>query len=197
MATHYTQFLIDNPNMPLKEWAFHCARAFGVCASMRDEDSSLPAPRKFKPDLKYHKSELRSAKKALAKLKKMTKKQRVAYNKKRTEEQRKYYKEILAEEQATQAKFSKMKEAVINWNAPATHDEFKKFMLDQLEISTTNTSYYENFLTMVDNCDYWKKEIELTKSNIQYHINGQVKEIESVKKRNEWIEGLYKSFSKK
>lgn len=197
MPTGYTQLLVDNPDMPLNKWALHCARAFGACITMRDDDPNLPAPKKFKPDLRYHKKSLREAHALIRKLEKMNQKQRDAYTKKKQEEHKKHFTEQLKEAEEGQKAFDNMKVQIENWNPPSEYDGIKKFMLEQIKCSDTYTSYYIDNLNRVDTTNYWKEDLDSAKRSIQYHTEGIAKEIETVKKRNEWLSGLYKSLPKK
>lgn len=197
MPTGYTQLLVDNPDMPLNKWALHCARAFGACITMRDDDPNLPAPKKFKPDLRYHKNSLRKAHALIRKLEKMNQKQRDAYTKKKREETKKHYTEQLKTAEEDQKAFDNMKFQIKNWNPPSQYDGLKKFMLEQIESSTTHASYYIDNLNKVDTTDYWKEDLNAAKHGIQYHTEGIAKEIEATNKRNEWLLGLYKNLPKK
>lgn len=197
MPTGYTQLLVDNPDMPLNKWALHCARAFGACITMRDDDPTLPTPKKFKPDLSYHKKGLRKAHATIRKLEKMTEKQREVYNKKKQEEYKKHFTEQLKEAEETQKAFDNMKVQVEAWNPSSEYDGLKKFMLEQIKVSDTYTSYYIDNLNKADTTDYWKDNLESAKRSIQYHTEGIAKEIETVKKRNEWLAGLCNSLPKR
>lgn len=197
MPTGYTQLLIDNPSMPFKNWALLCARAFGACIMMRDDDMSIPAPKKVKPDTSYHKRALREAQATIRKLKQMTETQKQAYNTKKTAETLKYNKDKLAAELEEQRKFDSMKARVLAWNPPADYANLKVFMLKQLDMSTTHITYYENELAGSSTTDWWQQDLNSAEGSIKYHTEGITKEIKSANERTAWLQGLYKSLPKK
>lgn len=196
MPTGYTQIILNNPTMPLNKWALHCARAFGACITMRDDDPDLPAPKKFKPELSYHRKSLRKAHATIRKLEKMTPEQREAYNKKKKAKVKKLYTVELKHAQEEQKVLDNMKAQIEAWNPSSEYFEIKNFMLKQLEMSTPYTSYYVDNLATVDKTDFWEEDFNTAKRNIKYHTERIDNEIATVKKRNEWLGGLYKSLPK-
>ena len=53
MPTGYTCHIEDGTVTTLRQYALTCARAFGACASMRDEPLTVLPPSKVEPDTRY------------------------------------------------------------------------------------------------------------------------------------------------
>jgi hypothetical protein len=198
MPTSYTdRFLSSKEPMPLRDWALICARAFGACAHMRDEDMDVPAPKKIEPS-DHHIEGLKKAKAELAKFKKMTKTQQKAYD-------AKAYKETLAsliksrnKNQEVDRRHNEMRIKVQEWLVPPELDNLKNFMLDQIDISDGHmTDYYEREIARLQKTGHYAAALESAKGSVKYHQEGYAKECEGIRKCNEWLAALYKSLPPK
>ena len=77
MPTGYTCELMEK-GMSFSDFVMNCTRAFDVCIDMRDDPHDKPIPKKFEADT-YHIKECKSERKELARLMKMTKKEKIAF----------------------------------------------------------------------------------------------------------------------
>jgi hypothetical protein len=167
---------------------------------MRDESLEVPAPCKLKPDLKYHRTELRKAKAELKKISKFTPKQIERFNKKAHIKDLADKKRWLDDTIAEQKILDNMMVQVNTWNAPLGFEEFKGFMRNQLEISKTSVEYRQNeYDKTVANThhNYWADTVESVKWSVKYHTEGIEKEISHTNKANEWLKTLHTSLPKK
>ena len=77
MPTGYTAKLMEK-GKSFDEFVLFCARAFGACIDMRDEDMNAPIPEQFQPSAYYQKSvDENSAE--LTRLESMTNEERLAF----------------------------------------------------------------------------------------------------------------------
>lgn len=191
MPTGYTAQLLEKPNMTAREWARICARAFGACIEQRDQDLKNPAPKKVKPNLKPLKEQKKKYELQLKELNTMTQPLRDAYNKLKASEARQYYTKCIKDNDQQQATLDSMTKRIEAWNARASHQELKKFMLNQLEISSCKcyAEYYNRALASVEK-DYWSMEVESAKGMIKTYEESIKKEIARADRANDWLVGL-------
>ena len=192
MPTGYTAELMEK-GMEFKPFVLQCARQFGALITMRDDPNDTPIPDEFIPS-DYHIKELENAKKEHARLQAMTKEEKIAFGEQEKTEEIKQQFEYLKKEKAANERLTKMKSQVLSWHPPThDHDELKKFMLNQIEISMNDLSYNHRSLQEAKEkppIAYYVAAVSSAQWSITYHTDENRKEIERVKSRTDWVKQL-------
>jgi hypothetical protein len=195
MPSGYTDQI--SKGITFEQYALSCARAFGACAEMRDEPFDKAIPAEFKPST-YHKDEFIKSQNELMKLEKMTIKEASALAKQDKDKSVMYNTETIKEKTKLLDKYVKMLTKVEMWNSPSKdHDEFKKFMREQIKQSIEydcNTKYYEESVAKPLTGKEWLKlRIADAKKEIKYHAEEYVKAVKSAESRTKWVNLLRES----
>jgi hypothetical protein len=192
MPTGYTASITSETTF--SQFAMNCARGFGACISLRDEESGGELiPGEFEPS-SYHKEQLIEKERALKNVEVMTMEQcsiASALEHKNLEQSRT---ESLKNCAVLRTKYEAMLVKVNNWTPPTEeHNRLKSFMVEQLESSIRfdcSEEYYSKPTEKLT-VEEWKMEqISRIKSSIIYHSESHAKEIESTAQRNAWIKAL-------
>lgn len=191
MPTGYTAGVVEGKVNDFEQFALQCARAFGALIEMRDSSWDAPIPEEFKPST-YNLERLEGAKKENLRLQSMTEEQVKEACETDYQEQLASRERAKSSEVLTNQRLEAMQGHVRNWHPPsANHVELKKFMLDQLEISKSDLSYYEKSPIKKHTPSEWLDvQLEKTQRDIGYHAAEHEKEIERVKGRNLWVKQL-------
>lgn len=205
MPTGYTSAVIDGSVTSFKGFAILCMRAFGATIHMRDESLDVPyEPREVST---YHLDAVKRAKADLVKLPKITDAQLIAQATRSIKSSIAYNKRGIAKAKKTGVKLNKMLTAINKWTPPTSeHDEFKKFMVNQIEMTLkqdADTEYYTNSLKRYEkqlkrgvNVRKLRAERKSTiKRDIKYHTDEYAKEVERVNGSNTWVTDLIKSIN--
>lgn len=190
MPTGYTVGIEDGKISNLADFAMTCARAFGALISMRDDPMNAAIPDKIEPS-SYYKDSLTKSKKELADLEARTDEDwEVAY-KRYCDKQAAEYAERLAESDAVKCRYAKIKTEVEAWKPPSSdHIELKKFMLQQIEVSTI----YEPTKPSEEPFNDWKNnEVMRTVQNIEISRKSLDEEIARANERSDWVKLLRQS----
>jgi hypothetical protein len=194
--TGYTHEVAEK-GMTLENFILSCARAFGACVTLR-YDNIDKAPRVIKKD-DYYEKQLIEVKKELEKWNKLTKTQQT----KQVERERKesiasdvkcHKKNVIENE-----RLMDMRNKVENWFPPTkNHYNLKKFMLEQIDMSLHDLSYYLESIKRQESITTSEliknKELYLSK-DIEYYKKFAKESDETNNERNEWLEQLYKSLN--
>lgn len=196
MPTGYTADIARG--ITFKQYALGCARAFGALIEMRDEPADAPIPEKFKPS-QYHVDAIKEAKERLKWLRKLKPKQAAMEAEKEFIATQKHLRKGAAEKTALKAKYEAMLKEVDAYKSPSKdHDNFKKFMREQIEESMKFdcSDYYERELEKLQ-CPsgggWLAVELAKCERDIAYHAEENEKEEQRTNSRNEWIAKLRKS----
>ena len=197
MPTGYTAELMEK-GMKFEDFVLNCARAFGACISLRDENISK-APRKIKED-SYHKKELDNAIKELAKWNKLTKKQKTGIVEKERIEAIKDAKKYQKKNEDENDRLIIMKANVLDWTPPTPeHVNLKNFMLEQIDTSMHIPDYYDKEIKEWEGYTtayLIKNRTDDYIRDVEYHRKELEKEIGRNNGNNDWLEQLYKSLGK-
>ena len=197
MPTGYTAAACER-DISFEEFVWSCARGMGALIMMRDESHDAPIPERFEPS-DYHVKELKKSKERLAELKKMSPKAAAKEAKRQHEEDLKTLEEQKAKVKAVNARLTKLRSQVADWQSPSSdHDNFKKFMLEQLDTTIehdgTVSSYYEDKVKRPISAESWlKDQIESAEHSIEYHTKEHKAEVERTEGRNKWLADLRSS----
>lgn len=199
MPTGYTYKLLKGKGQTFPEFAKTCARAFGAFVHMRDDSMDKPLPKTVKVD-KYHEKSLKKANARLVKLQAMSPAQKTIYGAKLLERDIKHCisarNKVLKENGILQ----QMAEKVRNWTPPTSeHINLKEFMLQQLNTSETGTGYYDELLEKLQAmgpADAYKKDLENTLWEVNYHMEKMGEEKKRIEGANLWIKNLFESLER-
>jgi hypothetical protein len=195
MPTSYTYALLEK-NVSFKEFAISCTRAFGALINFRDEPFNkiiLTIPLDS-----YHTKEVIENEKKLKDFKDKTQAKKIEWAAEKILKNKKSALERLKEIQKENKVFEDMLVQVKSWIPPSKdHVNFKEFMTEQLEVSISNTKYYENDLTSVETsiAEVIKTHIEYLEENIKYHKENEQKEINRQKINQLWVDQIVNSFN--
>ncbi len=178
-------------------FAMNCARAFGACATLRDEEGGgQHIPEKFEPS-DYHSKELLKSLEKLNSLRAMLPhdcEEAAESEYIKSEEGRV---KRLAENSAQIESYRNMLESVRFWSVPTdNHVKLKEFMIEQLESSIKfddMSDYYNKPTEKLTGQKWLEREIESTIKSINYHEDGNKKEIERAEERTAWVSALRES----
>ena len=207
MPSGYTSELVEK-NLNFRQFALLCARAFGVCISMRDDPLDKPIPEKIEPISTYHRDELARAKQKLKKLLSLkTKSAREKWAVDKINEDLASSEKFKKEEgnDNTISKYEEMLDKVKNWTPPTSeHAELKKFMTQQLMESIkwdAHTDYWSEAITRLEQklenpLEFYKEEVKKAKESVKYHQEHWKKDVEGARKATKWLQQLRKSLEK-
>lgn len=202
MPTGFTAVVQDGRVTELEDFIIGCARGFGALITLRDEDQSLDATKRFIDDKAYldkstyYANSLKESYDRLQKLILITDQEiedEVTAERERvTEYNRKQEEKRLVE----LARYNEMVKKVEAWQPPtADHVEFKEFMLDQLKQSIEfDCKPYS--LPLPEVSPTWRdEEIQATKKRIDHYKNEIKKQDERNEGRRLWVESLVDSLN--
>jgi hypothetical protein len=197
MSTGYTHNVMDGKITEFSEFALQCARAFRALITMRDDPQNATIPDEFKPE-PYYQEKLAGAKEHMLTLQTMLPEQREIDCKKDYEEQvaskAKYKARAVLENERLEA----MEKQVLAWVPPsAKHIEMKNFMLDQIEISKNDLSYYDRYdkIEKKTSKEWYYEQFEKAQKDIGYYAAEWEKEVERAKSRTLWVKQLRESLN--
>jgi hypothetical protein len=203
--TGYVHGLVDN-NLTFKQFASTCAYAFGALMQYRDSNvdrTTLPddVEKALKDDSMetYYEDQLKRETKEYNKLKAFTKKEREAFGKENRDKQLKENRESLKQALKEKKIVQDMLKKVEAWEPPTPdHVNYKKFMIDQLNMSTFMDDYYYsnvNKLEYTTPLQYYTEILKASKDQISFYKR-QIKEQKakkSVEKCGDWVKQLKES----
>lgn len=202
MPTGYTAGIIDGTIKDFKQYAIQCIRAFGAAIHMRDDDIEIPyEPRKVNT---YHQERALEAITNKGKLENTSNEQLIEQKKKELEESLQYHETELIKTREIRDKLQKMLDTALIWVSPTEeHDEYKKFMIQQLESTIKHDgddSYHvkgiaDTYIALKNlTADKIRSEkLEMLEYNIEYHTKEWEKEQNRVSDANKWVEDVLNS----
>jgi len=198
MPTGYTADVESGKTTDFRSFALKCARAFGACIEMRDNDIDvLPPEDGFKPNM-YHAEQLAKAEADKDKLLKMSEAEKVSGANKQYQDALKFWQQAQDNYRAARSRYESMLTKVKAWTLPTEeHSSFKDFMVKQIEDSIRfdvhdSDGYNQKPLKMSPDA-WFKSRMESADQDIKYHAKHNAEEIERVKGRSKWVTDLYAS----
>lgn len=203
MPTEYTAAI--EKGISFENFALSCARAFGACINLRDEDESiLPTVEniQFKRD-DYHQEQIQEAESDLMFYQNLGDDDWSEKFTKYVWSERDHCKKQISERNELREKYQNMLSKVEDWIPPSSqHIEFKDFMKSQIEGSIkfdTDTSYYEsrlNELKELSLSEYKKQVIARLQDDIDYHRKTLTEDNKRNDSRVQWLQQLLNSLKK-
>jgi hypothetical protein len=199
MPTGYTAKIGDT-DISFKDFALHCARAFGACIMQRD--APIDEPPKLQEVDNYHLKQVALAQEKLRALALMP----IETARTRAEEE---YAQTLKNAEEGSARDARLKERyeamlvhVDAWQPPTPdHQGLKDFMAQQLKESISfdcGSTYWQEVKAGLKclTAEEWvlKEKAQLAK-DLDYHTKNLAEEEERTKGRNAWITALKDSLS--
>lgn len=195
MPTGYTAGLTEKETS-FEEFALRCARAFGACATLREEPFDNPIPDKFEV-YDYHLKKIAEAKQAIEDFESKTPLELQTIINQRNEEIRERRQNRREKSEKIYAAYSKMLTQAKNWQPPTPdHQGLQKFMVEQLETSMSDALTEEQIIQynpFVEGEGFRERELKSLFKNLQYHEQEHQKEIDRTNMRNQWVSALRKS----
>lgn len=199
MPSYYTSDIYEGKNVSFQDFALKCARQFGAFVHMNEEDPDSTLTRHMVSD--YYKNNLRETENEFALFLKASREQREKMFEIEMEKELKHYKEKIKEEKELKEKYQALLEQAKAYKPPTKEfNNYKDYMLNQLnqaiKFDCSNERWYLAQIASVEaeTFDIWEQEkMDLYNSKITYYKESYKKEMDSVYKKNQWIDLLYES----
>ena len=197
MPTKYTAPI--EKGITFKEYAMGCARAFGALIMMRDDPQNAEIPEKFEPS-NYNKDEIEKESAELEELLAMDDATATKNAEKSYQEKIDYHTKAIAKNEALHAKYKAMLKEVEAYESPSPeHDEFKKFMAQQIKESIKfdcGSTYHEEGIQsakLMSGTEWKAEEARRLNESITRHKKYYQEELDRTNSRNEWLRKLRES----
>lgn len=192
MPTGYTSDI--EKGISFRQYAMGCARAFGALITMRDDPHDAPIPEKFEPS-PYYLESVAKAKARIAELEAMTAEEVIAARDKEYADLVEYNEKGIRDRKELRAKYEDILAHARGWVSPSPdHDEFKQFMISQIEDSIQwdcDTSYYEENQPEKKSPAAWIADaFQRERDHLAYSEKSLAEEVARVEKRNLWVRQL-------
>lgn len=197
MPTGYTAPIYSGQEgYGFKHFALDCAKAFGACITMRDEPSGTPIPDAFEPS-NYHLEKLEDAKKKLARIRKMEDDAKERGAKRYNEAALKHWVERVQKDKELKVRYEMILAEAKDWTPPTDeHQNFKKFMVSQLEESIKFDCDDDIEKPKPLTPKQWHKDqIEKAEWDVRYHSKEYAEEVKRCTERTAWVRDLRESLS--
>lgn len=192
MPTGYTSVLYDG-EQSLRDYAFRCARGIDYLFALRDQSLDAGLPHEIKRST-YYDDKLTDARAELDRILDLS-------DEEANSEAEKEYKELVRANQeandislARKYRYGMMARDVKAWEPPAALKSLKKFMLDQLEESSSDCATYNYEIKRLTAAQYKTKKVENILKDIEYYSNHILDEKERISETNRWLKILHKAF---
>ena len=191
MPTGYTAKLVES-GQSFEQFVMGCARAFGVCVSLRDEPFDAEIP-EFKPS-SYHLEGLAIAKAYLADLDAMTDFAKVRFGQRAIAKEMTSSQEYIDRTEVENRRIEDMEKQILAWTPPSRdHEGLKVFILQQLDTSKStaiNARAELKALAAKDPMEVWAAARVGALQDIDYHTRHYAEEVERLNGRNQWVKQL-------
>jgi hypothetical protein len=197
MPTGYTADVQNGKITSFNDFAKQCARAFGACIMQRDDPADAPV--KLPEASHYNSDQFDLARMKLARLHRMTPEEIDASCKADNASARKRNAKYAADKAEEKSRYEAMLQSARAWLPPSKdHDEFKKFMVSQLEESIRfdcGSLYTEK--DDYSPVEWYDKQVADCERNIEYHKKEAEAEEARTAGRRKWITDLFQSLGVK
>lgn len=195
MPTGYTAAIADD--ITFNDFVMSCARGMGALVMMRDEPMDAPIPERFEPS-DYHIKKIAEAITIIDRLAGMTEDEAEQAASDTYEAAIAAQAAAIHRNDTLREKYRAMLAKVEAWQSPsADHDEFKKFMVEQImdsiDFDCDNRYYRGQKHTKLTGAKWLAQEKAKARKDIAYHEAENAKEIERTEARNTWLRQLRES----
>ena len=193
MPTGYTAAIKDG--ISFEQYAMDCARAFGACVTLRDEE---PIPDEFQPS-DYHAKAAQAARDKLAELMALTPGQRERKAVEAWNRAEKTRLKRLQDRVDTRNAYEAMLARVKAWKPPTpAHLDLHRFMQSQIEQSIVFdcSGDYDTTPSLRLSGEQWAaQEAERLNSEIARQEANHADEVDRAAKRTQWVRALRESLT--
>ena len=191
MPTGYTAGVVDGTVTELRDFAMICARALGVCITMRDDPAGTPIPERFEPS-PYHAEKIAELNKKRDALLALTPEEADAEAAKARADYDLRLKEAEQKHKDQRARYTAMIAKVAPWEGAP--EGIKEFMLSQLNESMEFDCgrpfrMYED-PPAASGKDWLTDKLATVNRELAYHLRKDAEENVRVRERNEWLRQL-------
>lgn len=192
MVTGYTAAIEEG--CTFKEYAMGCARAFDACITMRDDRSDAKIPEKFNPS-DYYLKQVSKCEADLARLKSLPEDEAKAEESREREGETARREAYRVECERKAQRYERIREDVVAWTPPEgdEHDDFKAFMLSQIDLCLPNMRMRDGFwteLVEVSGSEWRARQVTAVEENIAYAREQYAKECNTAAGRTKWVTDL-------
>jgi len=202
----FSRLILDGQVTDLEQFAKKCILAFGATEHMQKEDQESDEYIQREADESYEK-ELLEMEKSLEFIKNMSDKDILQSHTTYLSSELEYYESDLNRIRESKSRIEKILEDAKSWEIPSgDHQEFKEFMIDDLEEGLKKGCDESHHLKRIEEI---KEELKMDANSVRERIlkgatedmERQKKEIETEKQlasdSNLWVEKIIESFNKK
>lgn len=191
MATGYTAKVKEQDDVPLREYALDCARAFGALITMRDEPMNAEIPEELEIS-SYHKKALGKASKEFYNAIGMRNDEAERLANEAYVGNLESHGESLKENKETSFRYGKMLAKVARWQSPSEdHDSYREFMISQLEDSLSFDCGHSSYMPKKQTgAEYRATLVKDAKWSMDYHKKNFAEEVKRTKRRTKWVQDL-------
>jgi hypothetical protein len=199
MPTGYTAPIANG--ITFKEYAMGCARAFGALIMMRDDPQDAEIPESFAAS-NYHSDHIKRDTAELKRISGMDCATAALKAKQAHQKNIAYHNEQISKSESLAEKYRAMLKEVEAYKSPSKdHDNFKKFMREQIEESIRfdcDSDYHSKCLLdqkLLSGKEWLSSEKKRLRDSIKYHKEEHKKEVKRVNERNKWVKKLRESLA--
>lgn len=202
----FSRLILDGQVTDLEQFAKKCILAFGATEHMQKEDQESDEYIQREADESYEK-ELLEMEKSLEFIKNMSDKDILQSHTTYLSSELEYYESDLNRIRESKSRIEKILEEAKSWEIPSEdHQEFKEFMIDDLEEGLKKGCDESHHLKRIEEI---KEELKMDANSVRERIlkgatedmERQKKDIETEKQlasdSNLWVEKIIESFNKK
>lgn len=185
MPTSYTSFIENGEVKDAKTFLHLCLRNFGVCIKLMDtplkiqDDYVEDITEGYQHSIDFHQEILDGWKRNLEEIQKMSDDELCEKYISETRDEIKHLEECRDKDLQKYAEYLKIREEIESWNCDEEFEGIKKFAINQIDISISKSSYYDDELAKCGEPtregfekvkeEYRKKLIEDAEWKIDYH----------------------------
>lgn len=193
MPTGYTSDIYNGKPQTFKEFAMECARAFGALITLRDSPDE-PIPEEFTPRTEYYYKQLEEATRRLPIVGAWTPEEAQAAADAAYERIKAAHDERVNEVRELGLRYDNMLRSACAYVPPSPdHEEFRKFMIQQLENSKKSDCYTGDPLEPFDPSEYKASQIDDLERQINRCRKNIAEENQRAADRTRWVTELRES----
>lgn len=199
MPSGYTAPIYEGTDIDFKTFMLRCARGFGAAIMLRDSPAEvLPTPDNVLENAEYYEKKIVELTDELVLFSTMPPDDAEYCAQKAYEEERAYWEEMVIKNEEMRQRYAAMIEQVEQWTPPATHVEFKEWVLGQLKDSLDfDCKYVPNAPVLLNGPEWLEKKIDRVQRDIAYNEEQNARCVKRNEERATWIRDLIESLEEK
>ncbi len=200
MPTGFTHKIYDNIPITFAEFVWSCAKYMGALYHLRDDAGGVPslaaALDNSGSSVEHHRRELAEAERHLANIEAMTPNSMQAMLDARLAQREAEHADAVRRNTDLRRRYDAMLDEVKAWVAPTgDHENFRAFMIEQLESSIRHDCYDPEPPRRFDLDEFRRVEVDYARWKVDYHRKSLAEVKESEALRRAWVEALHASVS--